>query len=370
MTDMTFARTRLETTLRDGLRSAGPVIESILSTRPVDEVLPAKRTGVRVEHGYPAVELVDAEREGPSRRVPSRVRYALRDETFDVSSYAFGQVMQRAGMPVAYGRSLLDGDPEASWKGSLLEHSLAQHLANQPGQVLVRRVDEQVRGVLSDRFKRMDSRPMLDAFIGACKNVGAQPISGHATETRHAVRVVIPKIYEPVPGEALAFGLHWGNSDFGNGTYHVTAFCLRLWCLNGMVGEKELKKTHVGAQLQEGIQYSNRTYQLSEQALASQTTDVVKAVLGDDFIEERCSAIRAMHETETDFKTAWAKVGKQLSKTERGLVEAAFTSNDELNVPAGKTMWRFVNALSWVANREDVSEERRLDLQAVAGKLT
>lgn len=32
-------------------------------------------------------------------------------------------------------------------------------------------------------------------------------------------------------------------------------------------------------------------------------------------------------------------------------------------------MWRFANALSWVANGNDVSEERRLDLQAAAGKL-
>jgi hypothetical protein len=243
------------------------------------------------------------------------------------------------------------------------------HLQNSPDRWLVRSVGDQTRGVLSDRFRRMDCRPMLDSFITACKAVGAEPVSGHSTETRVAIRAIIPQIYEPVPGEAVAFGLHWQNSDFGNGSYHVTAFLLRLVCLNGMVGERALREVHSGGRLADNVDWSKHTLTATEQALALQTGDVVRGTLGPASIETQLAKIRAVHEREVDFKTAWATVGKTLTAADRRATEAVFNSADELNVPPGKTMWRFANALSWVANAEGVSEERKLDLQAVAGKL-
>ena len=50
------------------------------------------------------------------------------------------------------------------------------------------------------------------------------------------------------------------------------------------------------------------------------------------------------------------------------MTQAAF-EGAEINMPAGTTMWRFKNALSWVANLEGITEEQRLDIQAVAGKV-
>jgi hypothetical protein len=50
----------------------------------------------------------------------------------------------------------------------------------------------------------MDSRPLLDAFVKAVTDLGAHPLSGHATETRVAVRALLPTSYEPVVTSALA----------------------------------------------------------------------------------------------------------------------------------------------------------------------
>jgi hypothetical protein len=351
MFDSSFARTRLESVIAQGRTSAGPVVEQILAQIPDDELVPAASANVAVDTGR--CQLITATSGAP------------------MSDHAFTQLTARLGVPTPYARELLQGSRDGSnpWMGQLLGKTLSEHLAHSDERYLVRRVDGATRAVLSDKFKRMDSRPLLDAFIKAVGELGGLPLSGHATETRVAVRAIIPVIYEPVPGEAVALGLHWGNSDFGAGSYHVTLFMLRLVCLNGLVGDAEMRKTHVGARLEEGIEYSRRTHLLTERALISATRDVVHGVLAPAAIEERLERIRAVHAEEVDFETAWRKVGKVLTKSDKEGTRLAFESPDVINMPRGNTMWRFANALSWVANGGDVSEERRLDLQAAAGKL-
>jgi hypothetical protein len=350
MPDLNFARTRLESAIANGRNSAGNVIAQILGQLPDDEIVAAGKT---------TLEIDDA---GHAFYVTPKNRAAMSD-------HAFGQLVSRTGMPTLYARELLAGSTGSKWKADLLSHSMAEHLQHSDDRYLVRRLNGTTRGVLSDKYKRMDSRPLLDTFVRTATELGAVPISGHATETRVAIRALIPTIYEPVPGEAVAFGLHWGNSDFGAGAYHVTAFMLRLVCLNGMVGEAELRKTHVGARLEEGFEYSRKTHQLTERALVSATQDVVRGVLGPAAITERLETIKAAHSKEVSFETAWKAVGKQLSKTDKEATRVAFESPDDINMPGGNTMWRFANALSWVANNKDTTEERKLDLQAVAGKL-
>ncbi|HMH12634.1 MAG TPA: hypothetical protein VK578_05960 [Edaphobacter sp.] len=42
----------------------------------------------------------------------------------------------------------------------------------------------------------------------------------------------MPEVYEPVPGEMVAYGLSLENSDFGNGALSIRAYLLRIWCTN------------------------------------------------------------------------------------------------------------------------------------------
>jgi hypothetical protein len=48
---------------------------------------------------------------------------------------------------------------------------------------------------------------------------------------------------------------------------------------------------------------------------------------------------------------------------------SAFDGPDVVNLPAGNTLWRASNAISWIANAESVAAERRLELQELAGQL-
>ena len=94
--------------------------------------------------------------------------------------------------------------------------------------------------------------------------------------------------------------------------------------------------------------------------------DIVAGHLSPSAITKRLGAVKHAHETETSFAAAWQKAGKGLSKADQAQVQQAFDSEDTVMLPEGKTVWRFSNALSWVAGQTD-NADRKIDLQRAAG---
>src|SRR4029077_9558132 len=262
-------------------------------------------------------------------------------------------------------------DDSDAWRALHVQDLAARHFDHATGRYLIRRVGGQVRGVLSDQFKRVDCRPMLDAFLGAVQSRGAVPAGGAITETRCVVRVLVPKIYEPTPGEFVVYGMQFANSDFGAGTYALSDFVLRLLCLNGMTGDKQLRQIHLGKRISDDIELSAKTHALDTKTLVSATIDTVDKLISDVVLDKRTKAIGDLSKQELSFEQAASQVGKRLSKSEREASEEIYEGPDVLNVPAGKNMWRFTNALSFLANDEKKipSADRRIELQEMAGRL-
>lgn len=342
----TTARAKLQSVIERGMANTGGVIRRILSEQPEDSVIAG-----------PALRF---EAPGSGQVL---VRWGSDEST--VHPHAFAQVVQRAGVPKAYADTLAGG--EHPWQRALLEHTLREHYGNDDRRFLARRVNGQLRGFLSDSFRRIDSRQLLDAFVGAAQQIGAVPYEGLATDVRSQIRVILPEIVEPVPGEAMVFGLAWNNSDYGASSYGVSSFALRLLCLNGMVGAQELRKVHIGRRLEEDLSFSQATHELDNKTIASATTDAVKLLLGGDTIRRKSEAIRAAHEN-TDWRQAFSSVSKALTKDEGRKVREHFEGPDVLNLPPGENVWRLSNALSWAAN-ETESVDRKLNLQELAASV-
>jgi len=69
-----------------------------------------------------------------------------------------------------------------------------------------------VRKFLSDSYRRIDSRPVVEAFATAGQEKGALPYEGYVTDTKIVIQAIMPEVYEPVPGEVVACGLSLENS--------------------------------------------------------------------------------------------------------------------------------------------------------------
>jgi hypothetical protein len=345
----TFARSRLQKAIDDGRASGARVITRIMSEIPSDELTPAVEGRLTLTNGRP--------------------HYVTRSGASPLTSHAFGQLTERLGA-----KNLRDyfekGKEEGEgWRIDLGETIAREHAAHTSSRFLVRKVGGEIRGVLSDSFKRYDSRPLLDAFVGAAQSLGAIPIGGHATDTRADLRVILPQIFEPTEGECVVYGLSWQNSDFGAASYGLAFFTMRLVCLNGMVAERMLRKTHLGSRLEEGMLYSASTIDHDTKALIGVTADSVRNFLAPAKLEERSEHIKALASRELSIDAALRGVSKSLTKAELEAVKNAYEGPDQLNMPAGNTAWRFANALSWVANGSELSEDRRIELQEIAGKV-
>lgn len=227
-----------------------------------------------------------------------------------------------------------------------------------------------VKGFLSDSFRRLDSRPLVDAFIGSCREVGLLPIDGVASDTKCRVRAVLPKVFEPTDNEVMLFGAEFGNSDYGDGGLVINMFTMRVWCTNLAVTEKCLRTVHLGARLPDDLTLSARTYELDAKTTASAVRDITSDVIGPARVNRMLAAIR-----DADSRVIRSRDGidallaRSLDKGEVTQVKQIYESPDVTNLPAGETMWRLSNAVSWFAQGRNVGADRKMELQTVAGSL-
>lgn len=342
------ARSIMENKIATGRASALKLFESVNEHVPADSIVKARAFTFGSD-------------EQP------RLTVQFGNETLGVHRHALGQMASKAGIPGAY---LAELDSNGGWQRALAAEILNKHFheGQSSSKYLVRATSNQVRGFLSDRYRRLDSRPLLETFAGACQEIGAVPVDGVVSDTRVALKAMLPMVFEPVPGEVMCLGIEWGNSDYGASRHAVRAFIFRLTCLNGATMEDSLAQVHLGRQLNEDIEFSRRTYQLDTQASVSALKDVVKGVLGPAKVNTLLEGIKAANEKKVDWKNLRTSLARKLLKSELQAVEAAYESEDVINLPAGKSLWRASNAVSWIAGKTE-DNDRRLELERLAGEV-
>lgn len=344
----TRAREKLERTIEEGRARAAEVLEQVQNQIPEDKIIDGK-----ILQFVPVASGVE-------------VSVALRDENQAIHDHAMQQIAERANMPIRYVRHLQGQE----WGPELLAHNLNQLYRHSDKRYLARTVTngkKEIRGFLSDSYRRLDSRPILDAFCQAAQQLGAVPVTGYALDTKVALKALLPMVFEPVPNEIVAFGLAWENSDFGNGALSLRGFMMRLWCTNFAIAETSMRQVHIGKRIDADFTFSQKTYELDTQAAASATQDLVAGYLTPAKIEEQCALIKRAHEENVEPTQVAKFLKKHLNKGEIQSVTESFNSADVVNLPAGNTKWRLSNAISWVAGNMK-NRERGLDLMKVAHK--
>ena len=246
---------------------------------------------------------------------------------------------------------------------------LNKKMARQEGKrFLARSVDGELRGLMSDRYRRLDVRPMVDALVQtAIREYKAVPIKSHFGETNFHMKLVLPTLYEPVENEVGVFALTFRNSDFGAGRLYLKGGFLRLWCTNLMLTEDGISQVHLGRALSDDIAFSEKTYELDTMTMASAIKDVTNHIFSMENIAMRMMAIKEAATNGVDIKQLLKGMVKnsKLSKAEGEQVAEDFNSPEIEVLPPGQTKWRLSNAIALVA--QDASPDRQLELESLAG---
>lgn len=351
-----FFQKKLEDAINKSQSTALSVIEKVQSETPND----------RVAHTQ-AIEF--AVGEGKDILIGLRNRKAKGYFQEPLHKHALTQVAERAGIPSTYLGRLLERDYGPAL---LVENLTTIYQKEEDKKFLVRSVNDQVRGVLSDSFRRMDSAPIIESFAKACQDIGAVPIEGVGGDLRWAVKAVLPMVFQPSQKkgneELIAFGVQLSNSDFGCGTLSLNAFTTRVICTNHATLEQVMRQVHLGKRLSDDLEYSADTYKADTKTQVLAVRDMVKAVLAPDKVNNLVKHIGEALDARIDPKQAWAELPKMgLLKGEVEKVKELFNDAGVEQLPPGTSPARLSNAISWFA--KSATPERKLELEQLAGQI-
>ena len=209
----------------------------------------------------------------------SRLMMNMPDGQFSLHDNAIAQLADRMGIPQRYLRNLASGEP---WAIMLAAHVLNQHSDwTQRSRVLVRTVGHQVRGVLSDSYRRLNSVEILTAFVQEAAGQGAVISDAYMNDTKVWAETILPTpITVPTKnnGDVIIFaGARFSTSDYGDGAVDMRAFMLNGACLNGMVRESVMKQVHLGSKLPDNLALSQQTYELDTKTTVSAVRAVIRS---------------------------------------------------------------------------------------------
>ena len=202
------------------------------------------------------------------------------DGEFSLHENAIGQLADRMEIPQRYLRNLAGGE---LWARQLAATVLNEHSGwTERSRVLVRTVGQQVRGVLSDSYRRLNSVEILTAFVQEAAGQGAVIADAYMNDTKVWAETILPQpLVVPTlnNGDVIIFaGARFSTSDYGDGAVDMRAFLLNGACLNGMVRESVMKQVHLGSKLPDNLAISQRTYELDTQTTVSAVRDLTKGL--------------------------------------------------------------------------------------------
>jgi hypothetical protein len=284
---------------------------------------------------------------------------------FTLHDNAIGQLAEKMNVPATYLRTLARGD---EWQKQLATTVLNEHSSwTDRRRVLVRSVGTEVRGILSDSYRRLNSVMILTAFIEEARRQGAEIADARMTDTRIWAETILPMPI-PIPtdknGTIIMFmGARFSTSDYGDGAVDMRAFLLNGACLNGMVRESVMRQIHLGARLPENLQLSGKTYELDTQTTVSATRDLTKSLFSKDAIMQKAFEIQRASAIDVDFDSEIKKLVKvgSLNKSESEGVQKILMHNQyEDGMQGNSTLWKLTQAITAHGRGLDVCRSREL----------
>ena len=132
-----------------------------------------------------------------------KIQPVIREEAYNLTDHSQGQMLTRAGIPASFAQKLMDLE-----ENELLSKNLKRLTERmEEGGILLRRVGTTIKGWLSPAYKRMDAAPIMEAFLQRTLEKGFVPYRGMNTNYGYQIAMIQPRIWEPVAGEFVVFGI-------------------------------------------------------------------------------------------------------------------------------------------------------------------
>lgn len=226
------------------------------------------------------------------------------DFMFGVNDHAHLQLAQYTGIYKPYYDKMKNEAPE------LLAANVNEWLTRTAEPRMLRCLDGNLRGFLSEKYRPLDNDMLLEAILPPLQAAGAQIISCDVTDSKLYIKAVDERIKNDIPaGKAMGDGSHTifdtvcpaitiSNSEVGTGSLSVQTSIFTKACTNlATFGDRSLRKAHLGGaaiDLGENLyaMLSDQTKRLTDAALWAQARDVVTNAFNEAKFNGLCGELR------------------------------------------------------------------------------
>jgi hypothetical protein len=300
-----------------------------------------------------------------------------------VHKHALGQLCDICGLPRIY-MSKLNELAAGSWRRLLLAHNLNFLFANQtftnklkkPAAFLHRIVGGELRAVLTQSYNRhLLSNAVLQPFLAACTEVGLQPAKATVSDMRVHLQTYLPIAFQPIPGEFVALGTCWGNSDFGQGKLKISHNILRLSGGGNLVMDDAFSRVHLGSVVTDTDMVLSDDVAVKElEAIAAATRSAVIEAMRPDRVEKILEAVKEAAVASIPWSQLKQQLSKALTKDDLTSIESMLEEKIEDLPPPGvgsdgqplASKWWAAAALAQLAEKT-VDPTKAMELRGVAG---
>lgn len=328
---------------------------------------------------------------------------------FDISNGSHAQLAEKLGITPAYGRRMQAEAPE------LLAKNLNWWAERDGRRFLARTLDGNLRAVLSDKFRILDSAPLLMHGLETVQEVGGIVTGVDLTPDRFMLRAMVPdwaerierqkKLagdmnqglvmdgaddnggirYSPTDAHVKPLGLKGNkrlrdigfqedtlipgivlsNSETGRGSVRVEPVCWRVYCSNTAVFGQSLTRAHLGPRHElEGLM-SDETISAENQALWLGIRDVIRNTFDREAFQKLVAKFgQADREQLVEPDAAVTRVVDEYDLPQdrkQTIINALITEGDP-------TMFGLVNALTSIG-RDETDPQAALEYERLGGKL-
>jgi len=192
----------------------------------------------------------------------------------------------------------------------LLASNVNRWFAKYPEVRMVRTLDDQARGFLSDRYRPLENEDLAEAVLPPILDMGLDVMSCQITETRMYIKAVDPKVTRELKARNAQFGdashtivrcfapaVTIANSEIGYSSLSILGGVYDSFCSNlATFGERSVRKYHIGGRHEIGGEevyslLSDETRRKTDQALWAQVGDIVRAAFERAKFDELCDRI-------------------------------------------------------------------------------
>lgn len=299
-------------------------------------------------------------------------------DLYEPTPLAHRQMAARLKIPQDYYDRMLQEQPD------LLATNVNTWFRKNPERRLLRTIDTRARAFLSDRFKPRENFPVANVVLPVLNQTeGVEILSTQLTETRMYMQVISHQLTgtlvknrtEAHVGDIvdLRGGVTITNSEVGCGAFNLSMFVYVLQCMNGMIREHSIRKTHIGKRIEvdengDGVGiFSAEAIAADQQAFLLMVRDTMRYAFNKVSFEAEVAKFQATADRRMEPKRIpeiIEDVTKRysLNKTEGQDILGRLLAGQDFS------QWGLASAVTNLAN--DVQDyDRVVELEKIGGKI-